>query len=166
MKQDRGRLMRVVLIILGLACLPVSISWAQPWPAAPPPIGQLSMPQIYWDWTLEAAREHGVSPYVIQGFMAIESRYDPAATSGRGRCIGLMQLDRGVARQLEVDPWNPRENIHGGARVLAGLLKKHRGNLARAARAYNGPGCPPAYVREVLRAVRQAEKTGAKSVGK
>ena len=33
------------------------------------------------------------------------------------------------------------------------------------ARAYNGPGCPPAYVREVLRAVRQAEKTGAESVG-
>ena len=43
------------------------------------------MPQNYWDWTMEAAREHGVSPYVIQGFMAIESRYDPVATSGRGR---------------------------------------------------------------------------------
>jgi soluble lytic murein transglycosylase-like protein len=157
--------MRVALIILALACLPTSISQAQPWPAAPPRIGQLSMPQNYWDWTLEAAREHGVSPYVIQGFMAIESRYDPAAMSGRGRCIGLMQLDRGVARSLGVDPWNPRENIHGGARVLAGLLKKYRGDLAWVARAYNGPGCPPAYVREVLRAVRQAEKTGAKSVG-
>ncbi|MBU4233729.1 MAG: lytic transglycosylase domain-containing protein [Proteobacteria bacterium] len=157
--------MRVAIIILALACLPASISQTQPWPAAPPRIGQLSMPQIYWDWTMEAAREHGVSPYVIQGFMAIESRYDPAAMSGRGRCIGLMQLDRGVARRLGVDPWNPRENIHGGARVLAALLKKHRGNLPRAARAYNGPGCPTAYVREVLRAVRQAEKTGVKSVG-
>ena len=102
--------MRVALIILALACLPASISQAQPWPAAPPRIGQLSMPQNYWDWTLEAAREHGVSPYVIQGFMAIESRYDPVATSGRGRCIGLMQLDRGVARGLGVDPWNPREH--------------------------------------------------------
>ena len=158
-------MIRTALIILALACLPASTSQAQPWPAAPPQIGQLSMPQIYWDWTLEAAREHGVSPYVIQGFMAIESRYDPVATSGRGQCIGLMQLDRGVARRLGVDPWNPRENIHGGARVLAALLKKHRGDLARVARAYNGPGCPPAYVREVLRAVRQAEKTGAKSVG-
>jgi len=158
--------MPVALIILAaLACLPASISWAQPWLAAPPPIGQLSMPEIYWDWTMEAAREHGVSPCVIQGFMAIESRYDPVATSGRGRCIGLMQLDRGVARRLGVDPWNPRENIHGGALVLAGLLKKHRGDLARVARAYNGRGCSPAYVREVLRAVRQAEKTGAKSAG-
>ena len=157
--------MRVALIILALACCPASILQAQPWPAAPPRIGQLSMPQNYWNWTLEAAREHGVSPYVIQGFMAIESRYDPVAMSGRGRCIGLMQLDKGVARSLGVDPWNPRENIHGGARVLAALLKKHRGNLARVARAYNGPGCPQAYVREVLRAVRQAEKTGAESVG-
>ena len=158
-------MIRTALIILALACLPASILQAQPWPAAPPQIGQLSMPQNYWNWTLEAAREHGVSPYVIQGFMAIESRYDPAATSGRGRCIGLMQLDKGVAQSLGVDPWKPRENIHGGARVLAGLLKKHRGDLARVARAYNGPGCPPAYVSEVLRAVRQAEKTGAKSVG-
>ena len=157
--------MLAALIILALAYLPASISQAQQWPAVPPQIGQLSMPQNYWNWTLEAAREHSVSPFVIQGFMAIESRYDPVATSGRGRCIGLMQLDRGVARGLGVDPWNPRENIHGGARVLAGLLKKHRGNLARVARAYNGPGCPPAYVREVLRAVRQAEKTGAQSVG-
>ena len=157
--------MLVALIILALACCPASILQAQPWPAGPPQIGQISMPKNYWNWTLEAAREHGVSPYVIQGFMAIESRYDPVATSGRGRCIGLMQLDRGVARSLGVDPWNPRENIHGGARVLAALLKKHRGDLARVARAYNGPGCPPAYVREVLRAVRQAEKTGAKSVG-
>ena len=107
--------MLVALIILALACCPASILQAQPWPAAPPQIGQLSMPQNYWNWTLEAAREHGVSPYVIQGFMAIESRYDPVATSGRGRCIGLMQLDRGVARSLGVDPWNPRENIHGGA---------------------------------------------------
>ena len=62
MKQDRGRLMRVVLIVLALACSPASISQAQPWPAVPPRIGQLSMPQIYWDWTLEAAQEHGVSP--------------------------------------------------------------------------------------------------------
>ena len=123
------------------------------------------MPQIYWDLTTEAAREHGVSPYVIQGFMAIESRYDPVATSGRGRCIGRCNSTWGVARGLGVDPWNPRENIHGGARVLAGLLKKYRGDLARVTRAYNGPGCHPAYVREVLRAVRQAEKTGAKSVG-
>jgi len=156
---------RTALIILALACLPASILQAQPWPAAPPRIGQLSMPQNYWNWTLEAAREHGVSPYVIQGFMAIESRYDPVATSGRGRCIGLMQLDKGVARGLGVDPWKPRENIHGGARVLAALLKTHRGDLARVARAYNGSGCPPAYVREVIRAVRQAKKTGAKSVG-
>jgi hypothetical protein len=33
------------------------------------------------------------------------------------------------------------------------LLKKHLGDLAQAPRAYNGPGCPPAYVPEVLRAI-------------
>jgi len=35
----------------------------------------------------------------------------------------------------------------------ATLLKKHLGDLAQAPRAYNGLGCPPAYVREVLRAI-------------
>ncbi len=143
-----------LLCFLFLSCS----AWAQPWPAEPPAIGRLVMPPAYWEWTLEAAREHNVSPYVIQGFMAIESRYKPRATSGRGRCIGLMQLNKDVARGLGVDPWDPWENIHGGARVLARLMRKHGGDLRRVALAYHGRGCPPAYVREVLKAIRQAKR--------
>jgi soluble lytic murein transglycosylase-like protein len=115
------------------------------------------MPQKYWVYTLEAAEKYRVSPYKIAGVMAIESRYDPRATSGHGRCIGLMQLDRGVARSLGVNPWNPRQNIMGGARILARLLRKHHGNLKLAVREYNGTG-NRAYEREVLKAVHQAEK--------
>ena len=147
----------MIWIMLFMLFFPCSAQ-AQPWPAAPPAIGRLVMPAAYWEWTLEAAREHQVSPYVIQGFMAIESRYKPRATSGRGTCIGLMQLNRDVARGLGVDPWNPRENIHGGAQVLSRLMRKYGGDLKRVARAYHGPGCPPAYVREVLRAIKQARR--------
>ncbi|MCX5888103.1 MAG: lytic transglycosylase domain-containing protein [Deltaproteobacteria bacterium] len=122
-----------------------------------PQIGNLALPLEYWAYTLQAAGETGVDPCIIWGVLAIESRGDPAATSGRGRCIGLMQLDRDTAKFLGVDPWNPRENIHGGARVLARLLKKYQGDLRLAVRAYNGTG-NRAYEREVLRAVAQARR--------
>lgn len=123
----------------------------------PPQIGTLHMPVKMWIWVLEAAEATRISPYVIAGVMAIESRYHPTATSGRGKCVGLMQLNRDVAKGLGVDPWNPKENIMGGARILARLLKKHHGNLRLAVRAYNGTGYKP-YEDEVLRATRQAER--------
>lgn len=113
----------------------------------------------YWIYTLEAAEATRISPYVIAGVMAIESRFDPLATSGRGSCIGLMQLHKDTARVVGVDPWKPRENIRGGARVLARLMKrpgKLRNNLPAAIRDYNGTG-NQAYLREVLRAIKQAE---------
>jgi soluble lytic murein transglycosylase-like protein len=68
-----------------------------------------------------------------------------------------MQFDRGVARSLGVDPWNPRENIAGGARVIARLLKQKGGNLWLAVRKYNGTG-NRAYENEVIKAVNQAAR--------
>jgi soluble lytic murein transglycosylase-like protein len=153
--------MTALLINLLCFCLAAGTAVAEPWPDKPPVIGRLEMPQAYWDLTRQAARRHGVSPYVIQGFMAIESRFQPRATSGGGRCVGLMQLNREVAKGLGVDPWDPGENIDGGARILSRLMKRYQGDLKRVARAYHGPGCPPAYVREVVRAVRQASRQGA-----
>lgn len=145
-------LIHLILIIALLYPAP-----ALAWPSTPPRIGRLVLSQEYWGYVLEAAHDYRVSPFIIQGVMAIESRYDPCATSGRGRCIGLMQLDRDTARYLDVDPWNPRENIRGGAQVLARLLKKYQGNLLLAVRTYNGTG-NRAYEREVIRAVKQAER--------
>ena len=126
----------------------------------PPQIGHLQMPQQYWLWTLEAAEATRTNPYHLVGIMAIESRFDPLATSGGGSCIGLMQLHRDTARIVGVDPHDPRENILGGARVLARLMNrpgKLRNNLPAAIRDYNGTG-NKAYLREVKRAIRQAER--------
>ena len=145
-------LFMVALFILALPC------GLEAAPGAPK-IGKLTMPPAYWEYCQEAASQAGISPYTIAGVMAIESRYNPNATSGRGRCIGLMQLDKGVAAGLGVDPWNPRENIAGGARILASLLRRHGGNLRLAVRAYNGTG-NRAYENEVIKAVHQAAKGG------
>jgi soluble lytic murein transglycosylase-like protein len=129
-------------------------AWAQPWPQTPPKIGRLKLKQEYWNYIKEAARRYEISPYLIQAVCAIESRYDPEAKSGR--CFGLMQLHRDTAKKYGVDPHDPRENIMGGAAVLARLMEKYHGNIRRVLRVYNA-SCNAAYEREVLRAYHQAQ---------
>jgi soluble lytic murein transglycosylase-like protein len=149
-------------ISLGLIAIVLTLSCTLAH-ASPPRIGNLHLPPEYWEAMVEAGRDYGVDPALIAAVAAIESRFNPAATSGRGRCIGLMQLDRDTARALNVDPWDPRENIRGGAQVLARLLRRSGGNLTRALKRYNA-SWNPKYDREVRRAWRQArsQKGGLK----
>jgi soluble lytic murein transglycosylase-like protein len=130
-------------------------AWAQPWPKTPPPVGRLYLKLEYWDYIKEAAQKYHLSPYLIQAVCAIESRYNMDARSGRGNCIGLMQLHKDTARLYGVDPYNPRENIMGGAAVLAKFMERYNGDIRRVLRKYNAT-CTAAYEREVLRAYEQA----------
>ena len=142
--------MRTLIIFLLLA-IPAG---AQPWPQTPPHIGRLELKQEYWGYIKEAARRYQISPYLIQAVCAIESRYDPGARSGR--CFGLMQLHKDTAKEYGVDPHNPRENIMGGAAVIARLMRKYHGDIRRVLRVYNST-CTAAYEREVIRAYNQAQ---------
>lgn len=112
-----------------------------------------------WRWTLEAAEAARISPYVIAGVMAIESRYDPEASSEGGRCYGLMQICPEAARWARVNRYIPKSNILGGAKVLSLQLKRHGGDLRAAVRAYNGKAGNGAYVDEVIKAIAQAERS-------
>jgi soluble lytic murein transglycosylase-like protein len=145
--------MKTVVILLLLA-VP---AWAQPWPQTPPRIGKLNLKQQYWDYIKEAAQRYQISPFLIQAVCAIESRYDPQAQSGRGRCYGLMQLEKGTARKYGVDARNPRENIMGGAAVLARLMQKYHGNIRKVLHVYNAT-CTPGYVYQVILAYKQAQR--------
>lgn len=52
--------------------------------------------------------------------------------------MGVMQLMPATARSLGVsDPFDPRENIMGGAKLLASNLREFGGNLSLALAAYN-----------------------------
>jgi soluble lytic murein transglycosylase-like protein len=89
----------------------------------------------------QAAQRHDLDPALLKAVVQAESNFSPWAVSGAG-AKGLMQLMDGAARALEVtDPFDPAQNIEGGARFLRQLLDRYRGDEVLALAAYNaGPG--------------------------
>ncbi|HNY32820.1 MAG TPA: lytic transglycosylase domain-containing protein [Fibrobacteria bacterium] len=94
-------------------------------------------------WSVEiqqASQETGVDPSLIEAVMSVESGGDIGKSSAKG-ALGLMQLMPDTARELGVDPTKPEQNVLGGAKYLAKMLKRYGGNEAKALAAYNaGPG--------------------------
>jgi soluble lytic murein transglycosylase-like protein len=97
--------------------------------------------QAYEQLIQEAARLYNISPALIRAVMRTESQFDPNAVSPVG-AQGLMQLMPALAKEMGVtDPFDPRDNIIGGAKYLKQLLDSHRGNVSLTLASYNaGPG--------------------------
>jgi len=146
-----------IFLLLSLLITSVSALAEPPWPKKPPQIGHLYLKQEYWEYIKEAAQRYNISPYLIQAVCAIESRYDMEARSVKGSCIGLMQLHKGTAKIYGVNPFDPRENIMGGAAVLAKFLNRYDGDIRKTLRKYNAT-CTAAYEREVFKAYKQAKR--------
>jgi len=92
------------------------------------------------------SKQYGVNPGFVRAIIHAESAFNPLARSRKG-AMGLMQLMPGTAKEMGVmDLTNPEQNIQGGVRYLAGLLKTFSGNETLAAAAYNaGPGAVARY---------------------
>ncbi|HYO80640.1 MAG TPA: lytic transglycosylase domain-containing protein [Bryobacteraceae bacterium] len=114
---------------------------------------------------LDAAREHGVDPVIVESVIEAESSFRANAVSPAG-ALGLMQLMPETARELGYDPNRWNENIEAGTMYLGILFRRYRhrpNGVQMALAAYNaGPanvsrygGIPPFretrnYVKRVM----------------
>lgn len=85
----------------------------------------------------DAAQKERVSSELLHAVIRQESAFRPCAVSPKG-ALGLMQLMPETARGLGVeDPFDPKENVEGGARLLRELIDRYTGDLSRVLGAYN-----------------------------
>ncbi|MCW5941853.1 MAG: lytic transglycosylase domain-containing protein [Fimbriimonadaceae bacterium] len=87
-----------------------------------------------------AAQAAGIDPILFDALVERESGYDASARSRAG-AMGLAQLMPETASELGVtDPFDPIQNLQGGAKYLARMMKEF-GDPRLALAAYNaGPG--------------------------
>lgn len=127
-----------------------------------------------------AARRYQLPESFVRAVIHTESRFNAQAVSPVG-ATGLMQLMPSTAKYLGVTkPFDPRQNIYGGCKLLRLLANRFNGDMVLVAAGYNAGagavlkygGVPPyvetrAYVKGVLRRYyayeRQTQIGGARA---
>jgi soluble lytic murein transglycosylase-like protein len=132
-------------------------------------------PQHAYDAIIrEASKLYKVDAALIRSVVQAESAFNPLALSRVG-AMGLMQLMPSTADALDVEnPFDPRENIMAGTRLLKDLLTRHKGNIALTLASYNaglgtvrryGGRVPPFketrnYVKRITNLIADAKQSG------
>lgn len=121
----------------------------------------------------ETAAIYPVPKILVVAVVSVESGFRPRAVSPAG-AKGLMQLMPYTARRLGVAEgqlFDPAQNIRGGVRLLAVLLRHYEGDVVSTLVAYNASprrrlaaiprnGETPTYVWKVLAELRLLSSSG------
>ena len=85
----------------------------------------------------DAGLRYNLPPDLLKAVAKVESDFRPNVTSRAG-AMGIMQLMPDTARYLGVtDPFDPEQNIMGGAKYLREQLDRFNGDVRLALAAYN-----------------------------
>jgi hypothetical protein len=100
----------------------------------------------YDSYFKKAAKKYNVSESLLKGIAKAESNFNASDVSSAG-AIGVMQLMPSTAKSLGVsDPYDPEQNIMGGAKCISQKLKEFDGDERLALAAYNaGSGAVKKY---------------------
>ena len=85
----------------------------------------------------KAALSAAVEPNLLRAVIVVESGFNSRAVSKRG-AVGLMQLMPATAIRFGVsNPYDPKQNVHAGARYLKFLIDRFGQDVRLALAAYN-----------------------------
>lgn len=111
-----------------------------------------------------ASKTYNVPTSLLKAIAKAESNFNPKAVSSAG-AQGIMQLMPATSRSMNVsDPFDAKQSIMAGAKLIGGLIDKYDGNTKLALAAYNAGsgnvakygGIPPFtetqnYVKKVMK---------------
>ena len=140
--QQRAAVLRQVAAVMGKAVSPPPSFFTAPWVETPMPVSTPPacdpMPKVDLDKIVEQnSQQQGVRAELIRAVIAEESGARPCAVSGKG-AQGIMQLMPATSEQFGVkDPFDAKQNVEAGTKLLKQLLTKYNDNVSLALAAYN-----------------------------
>jgi soluble lytic murein transglycosylase-like protein len=140
LEKQRVSITQQVDSLIGRSTTPAASFYTVPWIDFPsfvlPPCDPLPGEQLD-KLAGENSKESGVQPDLILAVISQESGGRPCAISTKG-AQGLMQLMPAVAAQFGVlDPFDPKQNVDAGTKLLKQLLEKYNGDMKLTLAAYN-----------------------------
>lgn len=139
--KQRISVIQQVASAMGKKPTPTASFFTVPWVETPvpfsiPPCDPLPTAELD-KLVLENSQQQGVKEDLIRGVIQEESGARPCAVSWKG-AQGLMQLMPATAEEFGVkDPFDPRQNVEAGTKLLKQLLAKYKDDVSLALAAYN-----------------------------